>query len=249
MDVVRFGRQIRALRRRRGWRQVDLAAAARVSRVTVWRVENGHADDVDIGAAERVAQAIGARLEMVLTWHGEGLDRILDRDHAAIVELVADVLRGLGWLVVPEASFAIRGERGSVDILAFHPESGIVLVVEVKSVVPDIQGTLLSFDRKTRLAPELARQRGWEPSGVGRVLVLAESRTNRRRVESHRATFDAAFPQRTAAVKRWLAQPAAAPPFSGLWFIAGSGASTGRQRVRRRSSPGPARRGGIVRCS
>ena len=42
------------------------------------------------------------------------------------------LLVAAGWEVVPEATFNEFGERGSIDILAFHPKHGALLVVEVK---------------------------------------------------------------------------------------------------------------------
>lgn len=158
MDTVRFGRQVRALRRRRGWRQVDLARSARTSRTSISRVELGHADEVTVRALNAIAGALSARLDLRLSWNGEGLDRLLDADHAALVEEVARALRALEWSVKVEVSFNIRGERGSIDVLAFHPGTGVVLVVEVKSVVPDVQATLHVLDRKSRLALEIARE-------------------------------------------------------------------------------------------
>jgi transcriptional regulator with XRE-family HTH domain len=136
MDTVRFGRQIRALRRRRGWRQVDLSLAADMSRASLSRIERGHADQTTLAALDAVARALSARLEVGLSWNWEGLDRLLDAYHAAIVEVVARELRALEWDVAVEVTFNIRGERGSIDILAFHPATGVILVVEVKSVVP-----------------------------------------------------------------------------------------------------------------
>ena len=38
-----------------------------------------------------------------------------------------------------EVSFSVYGERGSIDILAFHASTGSLLVIEIKSVVPDMQ--------------------------------------------------------------------------------------------------------------
>ena len=186
MDTVRFGRQARALRRRRGWRQADLAAAAKVSRPLISRVERGHADQLTLAAVEAIAKALGARLNLVMTWNGEALDRLLDADHAALVDIVAATLRTLEWLVAVEVSFNIRGEWGSIDVLAFHPATGVVLVVEVKSVVPDLQATIFTLDRKTRLGLEIAAERGWHGRLVGRLLVVADGRTTRRRVAEHR---------------------------------------------------------------
>jgi hypothetical protein len=49
------------------------------------------------------------------------------------------MLRAATWEAVPEATFAIGAERGSVDVLAWHAPTATVLIVEVKSVVPDAQ--------------------------------------------------------------------------------------------------------------
>jgi transcriptional regulator with XRE-family HTH domain len=231
MDTVRFGRQVRALRRRRGWRQIDLSATARLSRARISRVELGRADEATLASLDAIAKALGARLNLSLSWNGEALDRLLDADHAELVEIVAYTLRGLSWDVAVEVSFNIRGERGSIDVLAFHAETGTVLVVEVKSVVPDLQATVFTLDRKTRLALEIARDRGWIGWGVGRILVVADTRTSRRRVAEHAATFDSAFPSRTVAVTRWLRRPVASRPFSGLWFLATDRVVSARQRM------------------
>ena len=232
MDPVRFGRQVRALRRRRGWRQIDLAVSARTSRATVSRVELGHADELTVRALDSIARALAARLEVNLSWNVEGLDRLLDVDHAALVEEVARTLRALNWLVKIEVSFSIRGERGSIDILAFHPGMQVVLVVEVKSVVPDVQATLFVLDRKSRLALEIAREQGWTGRSVGRLLVVRASRTSRRRIDAHSEIFRAALPHRSAAVKGWLREPDATRAFAGLWFVTNDRPMSARHRVR-----------------
>jgi transcriptional regulator with XRE-family HTH domain len=58
MDMVRFGRGIRALRMRRGWRQVDLAVAAGVSQSIVSRIERGLGGRIAVETLSRVAQAL-----------------------------------------------------------------------------------------------------------------------------------------------------------------------------------------------
>ena len=93
------------------------------------------------------------------------------------------MLRRAGWEVAAEVTFWIRGERGSVDLLAWHAPTGIVLVVEIKTVVPDQQSMLASHDRKARLGLEIAKARGWNGAVVAKLLVIRESRTSRRRVD------------------------------------------------------------------
>lgn len=197
----------------------------------VWRIEAGRADELTLRQIDSIVRALSARLDLHVSWQGEGLDRLLDADHASLVDAVAAELRALGWDVVVESTFNIRGERGSIDVLGFHPSSGTVVVIEVKSVVPDLQATMLVLDRKTRLARDIARRYGWTARGVGRVLVVADGRTTRRRVAAHEATFTSAFPERTVAVRRWLRSPDPGRPFSGLWFLADARRVSARQRV------------------
>lgn len=231
MDLVRFGRGIRALRIRRRWRQQDLGAAASVGRSVVARIEVGNSGSIPNQKLEKVANALGARTDLRLSWNGEALDRLLDSGHARLVEAVAAKLRSMGWEVAAEVTFWIRGERGSVDLLAWHPSSRVVLVIEVKSIVPDIQAMLAALDRKARLAIDIAQSRGWSPVAVGRLLVIGESRTSRRRIEANTTTFAAEYPHRNAAVRNWLRAPSADAPLRGLWFLsAGHGVST-RHRV------------------
>lgn len=207
MDVIRLGLGFRALRQRRRWTQAQLGAKARVSRSAIWRIERGRADRVAVHALVRVAAALDARIDVRLLWQGEGLDRLLDAHHADLVDRVLELLTSSEWDVATEVSFNVRGERGSIDILAFHRPTGSLVVIEVKSVVPDMQSMLAGLDRKGRLARDIARERGWHVTTVTRILVLPDNRTARRRVDLHGATFRTALPARTVEIRRWIRRP------------------------------------------
>jgi transcriptional regulator with XRE-family HTH domain len=207
MDPIRFGRSLQALRRRRGWRQQDVADRAAISRSVVSRIERGELRGISILSLDALTQAVGARLELRVNWRGEGLDRLLDARHAALVDLVVQRLGRYGWEVAVEASFSIYGERGSIDVLGWHREAGALLVVEVKSAIPDLQATLMALDRKARLAPAVARQRGWPQLPVSRVLVIEKTTTTRRRLAEHDAIFATVLPRRGQTVSSWLRRP------------------------------------------
>jgi transcriptional regulator with XRE-family HTH domain len=239
MDLIRFGRTVRALRRRRGWRQEDLAAAAGVSRAVVGRVEAGKLASVTVGVVDRVTVAIGASADIILRWHGEALDRLLDEEHAALVEQLVAILRALGWEVAVEVSFSVFGERGSIDVLAWHPETQSLAVFEIKSVTPDMGAMLFGMDRKTRLAPNIVADRGWQPLRVAKILVLGDTSTNRDRLGRHEATIRAALPAGTRDVRRWLSAPGP-EPIAGVLFLRNARPTgttgRGRQRVRLRGA-------------
>ena len=193
-----------------------------------------------------VGLALGADVELLVRWHGEALDRLLDEAHAAVVDAVVRMFRDAGWEVAIEASFAVGGERGSIDVFAWHPATEIVAVVEVKSVIPDSQATLFGLDRKVRVAPIVARERGWTCRGVARVLVVGEGRTSRRRVERHSETFEAALPTRGRAFARWLVAPTLPPP-AALVFVPTAGQrwpSSPARQVGARRGPRAARERG-----
>ena len=183
-------------------------------------------------ALTRVTDALGARLSIRVLWQGEELDRLLDADHARLVEWMVQRLQGNGWKVVPEVTFQTGSERGSIDILASHPSGDQVLVVEVKSVMPDVQSMLAGIDRKVRLASAIARDRGWRTGAVSRVLAIADDRTARRRLAAFASTFDVALPARTVEVRKWLKEPG--DPIAGVIFVSDVHHKGARHRIRRR---------------
>ena len=237
MDALRFGRQYRALRVRLENRQSDVSARARLSRSLIAAIDRGELDGVTVGALVKAAAALGADVDLYLRWRGERLDRLVDEAHAALVNTFVRLLQGLGWVVEVEVSFSIWGERGSIDILAFHPWFGALLIVEIKSVVADSQATLHGLDRQARLARDVIQGRGWDVRHVSRLLVIGATATSRRRVARLAATYDAALPERGTAARRWLRRPDR--PLAGLLFLANDGhggtgkATVARERVRR----------------
>jgi transcriptional regulator with XRE-family HTH domain len=217
MDAVRFGHQVRALRRRRGWRQQDLADRGSMSRGVIAGIEQGRGDRVTVATLDRVAAVLGAHITWRLEWQGENLDRLLDADHARLVEQIVSRLSAAGWTCAAEVSFSVYGERGSIDVMAFRPDGDAILVVEAKTWLPDVGGMLMTLDRKQRLAAGIARERGWPVGKVSKLLVVRDSGTSRRRVALHAATFDAALPDRGQAVRRWLRAPTVTT--AGLLFL------------------------------
>ena len=230
------------LRIQQGARQSDVAVRASVSATKVARIERGDVSRMPVGDVVRVANSLGAVVELYLRWRGEALDRLLDSVHAALVEAIVGLLRQSGWQTAVEVSFNVDGERGVIDALAFHSPTGAVLVVEVKSVVPDAQAMLAGLDRKARVGRAVARERGWAPTHVGRLLVIGDGSTARRRINLLGETFRTSYPARGSVVRAWLRAPSG--PVSGLLFlpyrhgVTASRSPATHQRVRRRRYPG-----------
>jgi transcriptional regulator with XRE-family HTH domain len=238
VDDLRLGARFRALRHRLGWRQADAGARAGLSQDVISLVERGHIDQVSVRALRAHARSLDAELVIAVRWRGGELDRLMDEGHAALVGAVASLLDGLGWDLGPEVSFAVFGERGSIDVVAWHAASGTLLVVEVKTELTSIEETLRRHDAKARIAAGVCAERfGWRANAVGRLLVLPEGTTPRRQVERHRPVLRAAYPLRSDALRSWLRGPSGAA--RGLLFLPLTSQdrttrpSTSRRRIRR----------------
>jgi transcriptional regulator with XRE-family HTH domain len=233
MDDRRVGRLFRAVRQRKDYRQADVAKLAGVGQTLVSDIELGRLESVGLVRVRRVAAVLDISISIDAWWRGGEADRLLDRGHASLVEPVVALLRAGGWEVVPEFTFNVYGDRGSVDVLAWHPIEHILLIVEVKTALTDLQETLSTFSKKVRVVPGIiGQERGWNVRHVAKLLVVSGTTANRSVVTRHGATFDAAFPGRSAEARAWLRRPSG--PLSAVWFVSNTGTSLGKSTTRAR---------------
>jgi hypothetical protein len=154
---------------------------------------------------------------------------MLSAGHAALQTFIADHLMSLGWTVMPEVSFAYYSDRGSIDILAWHADSRTLLVIEIKTEIVDVPDLLHVADRKRRVAPRIARDRGLRPSQIATWLVVADSSVNRARARRFAALLRASFPVGTREMWKWVAQPTGT--VGGLSFVSIYNPDGVKQRV------------------
>jgi transcriptional regulator with XRE-family HTH domain len=215
MEKGGIARLLRAVRRQRRWTQRQLAAKLGISQQWLSDLERGQLMGCSLALLDRWAAALGGTL--LLDVRIAGPRPLTDARHAAIQNWLAAMLRQHGWLVDIEPSFNQYGDRGRIDILAFHPNRGVLLVVEIKTELRDVQDLIGRLDVKQRIARQLATERGWEWKVVVPAIVLREDRTIRRRVADHPALF-ARFVLRARAARAWLRDPRGPFPSGILLF-------------------------------
>lgn len=196
---------------------------------------------MSFGALRRVCGELDARVDLALRWRGGDLDRLLNARHSALHETFARTAGSTpGWVFVPEVSFAIYREHGVIDVLGWHATSRSLLVVELKTELVDLQEHLGTLDRKVRLAPRVAADRGWRVTNVGAWLVVAPGRMNRRRIAAHSALLRSALPAGGGEVAAWLREPSG--PLRALSQVPNAHEEVlslrmaARKRVRRRAT-------------
>jgi transcriptional regulator with XRE-family HTH domain len=240
VDDQRVGAILRAVRLRRRLRQVDVATAARVSHQTVSRIERGFVASFKLETIRAVARVLEVRIDLAPWSRGGDLYRMATEDHSALVESVVRELTRLGWETRAEVSFSEFGERGFIDILAWHPTSRTLLVIEIKTEIVDVGETVGVLHRKQRLAATIARGLGWSPAIVSCALIARDTRTNRRRVAAHAATFRSLLPTDGHALRAHLRRPVGSVAAVAFWTDSrgrdGSQRSGGPRRVRRPAS-------------
>jgi transcriptional regulator with XRE-family HTH domain len=231
VDDRTVGLVLRALRRRRGWRQSDLATRARCSQSVVSQVERGHLVGTSVDLLRRLFGALDARLQLAPSWRGADLERLVDADHAAIVAALVRRLERAGWEALVEVTYAIGGERGSIDVLGIRPDIRAALTCEVKSDIPAAEAVARKLDEKGRLTPAIVRARlGWTPIVVGVALILPEGRRLRRLLNGQAASIARAYPIVSRRVASWLREPNR--PLAATWFLSDIAARNAR-RVRK----------------
>lgn len=241
MDDQRFGSIIRAVRIKRRWRQLDLAQRTGLATSTISRLERGHFDRLSLGAVRRVAAALDVRVELLGRWRAGDLDRLVNAKHSALHEAVARWFRERmpSWVLAPEVSFSIFGERGVIDLVAWNATHRAFLVIELKTDVVDVNELIGTFDRKVRLAWSVAAGRGWDPATVSGWVIIAPGRTNRERISRHAAMLRAAFPADGRVIGPWLRKPVERVLVLSIWRNSHGGATTADltsiRRVRPRS--------------
>jgi transcriptional regulator with XRE-family HTH domain len=237
MDDLGIGRLFRELRLRLQWTQQQVADRAGISRAAYSEMEHGRLGKAPLDKVRNVGAVLEVRLRLEPSWRGAAADIVTSSRHARMAEVVTRILIEAGWEVRPEVSFNWYGERGVVDLVAWHAPTRTVLLIELKTELADVNDLLAVTDRRRRLAARIVEPFGWQPQFVAQWVAIAASRTNERRVRAHRALLRAAFPADGRAVAGFLARPGRAlAALSFLPDVSGSSARHGsapRLRVRR----------------
>jgi len=206
LDPTTIGRRVPDLRRAIGWTQAELARRADSSQATISAIECGHTSGLSCRMAARLLKAMGARASIIIDVpYLADRERQTDATHARCVAYVATRLERAGWLVAVEVEIGGDRARGWIDVLAWHPGTHVVLIVEVKTELRDMGAVERQLSRYERAAWRAARSLGWPPRAVvGALLVLATTAVDERARENRRP-LDRSFPARAVSLQRIVA--------------------------------------------
>jgi transcriptional regulator with XRE-family HTH domain len=197
----RLGEQVRTARLDRDWTQLELASRSGVSRPMISAIEHG-GSGVSLEALERVCGALDGQL--VLDLHAPLAIGRADQRDAAYATCTAAVRRALertGYTCVTEHPFTDGRLRGWIDLLAFDPATGRLLVVEIKTELRDLGGLQRQVGWYERTARDAARDLGWRVRTVDCLVVFLATEANDTALEANRELIERTFPVRGRALR------------------------------------------------
>jgi len=217
---VTFGRLCRDTRIRLDLSQQHLAERVGVSRGYIGKLERGEANP-SLALVETVAEALGLDLTLI----GRppvfiGGAHIRDAVHARCTAYVGRRLKSHGLLTEREVEIVQGRSHGWIDLLAFDPRSGTLVIVEVKTRLDDLgamERQLRWYERESRT---VARRIGWDVRRTTSWLLVLASDEVDVVLRQHRALFDDTFPRRARELLADVTSHWAAPrPGRGLAMV------------------------------
>lgn len=209
--TITFGQACRDMRRRLDVSQAQLGAAVGVSRGYIAKIESGAANPT-FGQVERIADVLGLDLALTATppifLSERGRHDVV---HARCSGYADRRLFRQGWLIAREVRVSDGRVHAWIDLLAFDPRRGVLLIIEIKTQMDDLGGLERQLGWYERHAERVATELGWRPKVIGTWLLgLASAEIDERcRANSH--VLARSFPGRAGdmlAVVRGEAAPA-----------------------------------------
>jgi transcriptional regulator with XRE-family HTH domain len=193
--------------------QAAVSQALGVSRSHYAAIEAGRANPTT-ALLDRIAETLGFRLALTAVPEVR-ITGPLARDvlHARCSGYVGRRLAAAGWLVLREVEISDGRLRGWIDLVAFDPRTGTLLVIEIKTAIDDVGRLERQVGWYARLAVAAVPSE-WRPTRVvSWVLVLATAEVDQA-VARHRDVLAEAFPGRAASMREVVAGsvPAALAP-------------------------------------
>lgn len=215
-----LGALIRDTRRTIGWSQDELADRAMTSQSKIHRMERDKRGGLDLETLDRVLGELGLRVTLEV----DGIhvtERREQRDavHATIVSVLVRRLTRAGWQVATEVPTGAGAPTGWIDLIAFRAADGAMLVIEVKTAIPDVGGLLRQVSFYEREASWAARRQGWLPERVAVAVVCLDSAQVRETLERNRDQLTAAFPATPDRFVARMRTPGEAPDGRALLSI------------------------------
>src|SRR5688572_10454874 len=171
---ISFARLCRETRVSLDITQEELAIAIGLSRSHIAGIETGKVNP-SLDVVARIGEVLGLDLQLVGT-----PPIVIDPPSFGVVHsrcsgYVGRRFRQGGWLVVRETEVVHGRSHGWIDLLAFHPGTQTLVIVEIKTRLDDLGAIERQLAWYERSARDIAARSGWRASSIVSWLLLLQS--------------------------------------------------------------------------
>jgi len=203
---IQFARLCRETRTMLDVTQLELAEAAGVSRSLIAEIEAGRGNP-SLDVVSRIGDALGLELDLSGRLPINLGPKPRDAVHARCSGYVDRRLRSAGWQTRREIAVSAGRIHGWIDLLAFDPRSGALLIVEIKTRLDDLGAIERQIGWYERCAVDAAFSLGWQPRTVSSWLLMLASEEVDDGLRRYRDVLRVAFPRRAAQLREDLVLP------------------------------------------
>lgn len=176
-----------------------VAASVGITPSYLGRIERGLANPTS-DVVERLCDTLGIHLvpdvSGIVVRGRRGGDGPRDTVHARCSACAERRMRSIGWHIAREVEVIDGRYHGWIDLLAFHPVTGRLLIIEIKTRLDDIGAIERQVRWYERLAPTIAAERGWVARSTTSLVLLLASHENEQAIRVGRDALGLSFPVR-----------------------------------------------------
>jgi DNA-binding XRE family transcriptional regulator len=198
--------------------QAELAAAVGVSRSHVAGIETGRVDP-SLDLVWSIADRLGIELQLIGQPPLVVDKRRSDIVHARCLAYAERRFERDGWMVARELEVMSGRTHGWIDLLAFHPLSRTMIIVEVKTRLDDVGAVERQIAWYEREAAAVALRLRWHPRRTLSWLLLLASDEVETPLSVQKQLLRRSFPDRAAAMRVICADGTAVAERRGLALI------------------------------
>jgi transcriptional regulator with XRE-family HTH domain len=211
----REGAKVRAARRRRRWRQIDLGARIGLSQSAISAMERGQGGTLSVETWQLAALALGIPFDVQL--RRDSQEEPADAGHLAIQELALRLGRTVGYARTFELATRSSDPARSTDVGLRDDRHRRLVRIECVNTFGDIGAAVRSSDRKDAEAGAYAIAIGHgQPYAVHTCWIVRATRRNRELLARYPEIFAARFPGSSLAWVRALTTASPPPVLPGL---------------------------------
>lgn len=189
--------------------QQTLANAVGVSRAHIAAIESGRCNP-SLDLVGRIGDTLGLELDLVARLPMVIAGRQRDIVHTRCSGYIDRHFRRAGWVTKREVEVVHGRSHGWIDLLAFDPRTGTLVIIEIKTRLDDLGAIERQLGWYERYARDTGLSLGWRPRRVLSWLVMLASDEVEAALRADREALEIGFPMRAAAMGRVVSGESAA---------------------------------------